>query len=109
MTTTFKSREEMVRELRSRRQQALAIGYVGVVERIDRELAELMNEHLAASMRRPVRVFTPSEQLEGWRLVVERAEARGDFHAAAEARQKIMELREPSKLKRRGAIPLVRP
>jgi len=109
MTMTTKARGERFRQLRSERQQALALGYAGIVERLDGELAELMREHQDASRRnRPFRLLPQSLLIEELRKGVEHYEAHGDFDRAAELRVRLVEIEWPHRLKCSGAVPLIR-
>jgi len=106
MTMTFKERAARYRELQAERQHAVAIGWLGVVERCDRELAELMEEHRAAS-RPPTRLLPPSLLIEELRKGIAAYEERGQFDRAAELRQILLEREYPHKLKARGVVQLV--
>jgi len=104
---TLKDRAARYRALQAERQQALAAGWVGVVDRIDAELAELMEEHRAASRHRPVHLLPDSLLIEELRRGIEHYEARGDFDRAAELRAHVVEIEHPHKLRARGVVQLV--
>jgi len=109
MTMSFKERAERYRELRAERERALAAGWVGTVQRIDSELAELMDEHIAASRHRPVRLLPDSLLIEELRRGIAHYESRGDFDRACELRAHLVELEYPHKVRARGAVQLIRP
>jgi len=109
MTMTFKDRAARYRELQTERQHATAIGWLGIVERCDRELAQLTDEHRAVSMRnRPTRLLPPSLLIEELRKGIEHYESRGDFDRAAELRAYVVELEYPHKVRARGSVQLIR-
>jgi hypothetical protein len=106
---TFKERAERNRQLQAERARAIQAGCVGIVERCDRELAELAREHLEASRHRPLLIPPGSLLIEDLRTALARSMDRGDRDKSAELRRHINRINEPYELRRRGVIKLVRP
>jgi hypothetical protein len=102
---TFKERAARVRELNAERAHALTVKWTGVIERCDRELAALMDEHVEACRRsRPIRIPGEVELIEGLHRAADRACERGDFNAEAEYREQIRARNRPYRAKRRGSV-----